>query len=79
MAITSEPKGPKPFLPGLVKHDIMMSVNPGYTYYAHCILHTKWSDNVNHSQADLDTLWKKLDELAVKLVLLGGTGFGTSF
>lgn len=56
MPITSEPKGPKPPLPGLVKHDIMMSVNPTYTYYAHCILHTRWSDNVNHLQADLDTL-----------------------
>lgn len=56
MPITSEPKGPKPPLAGLVKHDIAMTVNPGWTTQAHCILHTRFSDDVNHSQADITTL-----------------------
>jgi hypothetical protein len=53
MPITTEPKGSKPSLPGLIKIDLGFQVNPGWTTAAHLILHARFSDNVNHSLSDL--------------------------
>lgn len=56
LAIKSEPRGSKPFLPGLVKIDMFHQVNPSWTTAWHCILHARWSDSVNHSVTDLTAL-----------------------
>lgn len=58
MPITSEPKGPKPPLTGLVKLQFLwqqtLTGNPNLQ--AANILHVKWSDNANHPVADLQLL-----------------------
>lgn len=51
-----EPLGSKPFLPGLVKIDMLFLTNPGYTSGAHCIIHARWADSVNHTQAQMTSL-----------------------
>jgi hypothetical protein len=60
MVCKQEPAGKKPALPGLVKLDVMSQSTPSANYQPvvifHNILHVKWSDNSNHSAADLKTL-----------------------
>lgn len=90
-----EPRGSKPFLPGLVKLDFYFLTNPGYTSGAHCITWAKFTDNVNHDLADLlalataaydsweaNILLKQSSSTTLSHVLaqsLGGDGFEQQF
>jgi hypothetical protein len=60
MPITSEPRGPKPPLPGLVKCTFSHTVNPGFTTRSVNILHGRFTDNINHSLLDLASLASSL-------------------
>jgi hypothetical protein len=52
-----EPTGAKPPLPGLVKAQILWQTTlaGSRTYTAANVLHFRWSDNVNHTLANLNT------------------------
>lgn len=96
MPITSEPKGAKPPLVGLVKiqqfYQQVLTGNP--TLKAANVLHIRWSDNTNHSLADLTTLASTFDsqwtpvvqpilastasQIGVTVTSLGGDGLSAS-
>lgn len=64
MACKEEPRGSKPFLPGLVKLQVIYQTTLAQSSKAANILHCRWADNINHPQSDLNqvganfaTLW----------------------
>jgi hypothetical protein len=56
MAKRSEPPGPKPSLPGLVKLQIIYTGPGTPTPIAANVMHGRWADNTNHSLTDLNTV-----------------------
>jgi hypothetical protein len=54
MACKQEPPGAKPFLPGLIKAQMLYQSNNTPAAKAANVLHGRWSDSVNHPQADLN-------------------------
>lgn len=55
MACKKEPPGKKPFLPGLMKVQVLYTSNFTPPTTAANVLHMRFSDGVNHSLADLGT------------------------
>lgn len=56
MVCKEEPRGAKPFLPGLVKIQANYTNNTTPASLAANVLHVRWSDSVNHSQSDLNSI-----------------------
>lgn len=69
MAKKPEPKGPKPPLPGLLKITVSFTGPGTPTPRAANILHARWADNVNHSQANINTVTTASEAAVISTLL----------